>query len=40
MSDLPAARQWFKFASSVLVLVTVFPRGLELSSGMISLTSL
>ena len=39
VSDLPVARQSFKCACTVVVVVTVFPRGLGMSSGMISLTS-
>ena len=40
VSHLPEARQGFRFASIVVVVVTVFPRDLGMSSGIISFTSL
>ena len=35
-SILPVAKQWFKFASTVVVVVTGLPRGCGISFGMIS----
>ena len=36
VTDLPVAKQWFKFASTVLVVATVLPKGSGISFGMIS----
>ena len=38
VKDLPVAKQWFKLASMVVVVVTALPSGSGMSSGWISLT--
>ena len=36
VKDLPVAKQWFKFASMVVVVITALPSGSGMSSGRIS----
>ena len=36
VTDLPVAKQWFKFVSTVVVVVTGLPRGSGISFGMSS----
>ena len=36
VKDLPEAKQWFKLASMVVVMITSLPNGSELSSGRIT----
>ena len=38
VTDLPVAKQWFKFASTVVAVVTDLPRGSGMSIGIISCT--
>ena len=38
VKDLPVAKQWFKLASMVVVVITAFPSGSGMSSGRISCT--
>ena len=39
VKDFPVAKQWFKLASTVVVVVTALPSGSGMSSGRISWTS-
>ena len=38
VKDLPVAKQWFKLASMVVVVITALPSGSDMSSGRISWT--
>ena len=38
IKDLPVAKQWFKLASMVVVVITALPSGSGMSSGRVSWT--